>query len=168
MLEPSRRRHRTPVRTPYERVREVISRVYTPVSADAVADTACTLPKTARKHLKDLNEEVFDTTGTGKNSGTTYRRSLESLIAKQASDIRDHVSTDELGARVSEMQAHIRDLQTEYSAESPESLTGKDIDSETVRKWKTTRRNLAFASATLAIESDWDTEPEPDETSNSD
>ncbi|SEV94594.1 DUF7342 family protein [Natrinema salifodinae] len=154
--------------TSYERVREIIGRAYIPVSADAVADAAGTSPKTARKHLNDLDEGGFVMTVISENGGTTYRRSPESLVTEQASDIRDHVSADELGTRVSEMRDRIRDLQTEYDAESPELLTSEDIDSETVREWQTTRRNLAFASAALATESDRDIESEPDETSDSD
>ncbi|NGM70154.1 transcriptional regulator [Natronolimnobius sp. AArcel1] len=151
--------------TPYERVREVISRAYTPVSADAVADTARTSPKTARKHLTVLADDGFVTTDTSENGGTTYRRSPESLVVEQAADIREHVSTDELIARVSEMRERISDFQAEYGVESPAELlvdrtnqtlseaatTHDDLDSETIREWQTTRRNLAFANAALSI-----------------
>ncbi|MDS0474569.1 Rrf2 family transcriptional regulator [Natrinema sp. 1APR25-10V2] len=151
--------------TPYERVREVISRAYTPVSADSVADTARTSPKTARKHLNALDDEGFVTTDTGENGGTTYRRSPESLVVEQAADIREHVSTEELIARVSEMRERISDFQAEYGVESPEELlvertnqtlseaatTHDNLDPETIREWQTTRRNLAFANAALSI-----------------
>lgn len=151
--------------TPYERVREIISRVYTPVSANAVADTARTSPKTARKHLNALNDEGFVTTDTGENGGMTYRRSPESLVVEQAADIREHVSPEELIARVSDMRERINDFQTEYGVESPEELvveqtnqtlfeaaaTHENLDSETIREWQTTRRNLAFANAALSI-----------------
>ncbi|WP_254840917.1 DUF7342 family protein [Natronomonas marina] len=151
--------------TPYERVREVISRSYDPVTAATVADAARTSPKTARKHLDALDESGFATTGTGENGATTYRRSPESLVVEQAADIREHVSTDELVARVSEMRERISDFQTEYGVESPEELlvdrtnetlseaatTHEDIDAETIREWQTTRRNLAFANAALSI-----------------
>jgi len=151
--------------TPYERVREVISRAYTPVSADAVADTARTSPKTARKHLNVLSDEGFVTTDTGENGGTTYRRSPESLVVEQAADIRENISTEELIARISEMRERISDFQAEYSVESPEELlvertnqtlseaaeTHDDLDPETIREWQTTRRNLAFADAALSI-----------------
>ncbi|EMA16142.1 DUF7342 family protein [Haloarcula amylolytica] len=151
--------------TPYERVREVISRVYTPVSADTVAETARTSPKTARKHLNTLAEEGFVTTGTGENGATMYRRSPESLVVEQAADIRKHVSMDELVTRVSEMRERISDFQTEYGVDSPEELliertnqtlieaagAHEDIDPETIQKWQTTRRNLAFANAALSI-----------------
>lgn len=151
--------------TPYERVREIISRAYTPVAANTVAETAYTSPKTARKHLNTLAEEGFVTTGTGENGATTYRRSTESLVVEQAAEIREHVSVDELVARISEMRERISDLQAEYGVESPEELLVErtnrtlveaatdhdDVDPETIQEWQTTRRNLAFANAALSI-----------------
>ncbi len=151
--------------TPYERVREVISRAYTPVSANAVAETARTSPKTARKHLNTLVDEGFVTPGSGENGGTNYRRSSESLVVEQAADILEHVSTDELVVRISDMREQISDLQAKYGVESPEELlveqtnetlseknTGrKELDPETIREWQTKRRNLAFANAALSI-----------------
>ena len=151
--------------TPYERVREVISHAYTPVSADTVAEDARTSPKTARKHLNALADEGFATTDTGESGGTYYRRSPESLVVEQAADILAHVSTDELVARVSEMHERIGDFQAEYGVESPEELTvertnrtlseaasdHEELDSDTIREWQTTRRNLAFANAALSI-----------------
>jgi predicted ArsR family transcriptional regulator len=151
--------------TPYERVREVISRAYTPVTADAVADTARTSPKTARKHLNALADAGYVATDTGDHGATTYRRSPQSLVVEQAADIREHVSTDELVARISEMRERISDFQAEYGVESPEELlvertnqtlseaaTGReDLDPETIREWQTMRRNLAFANAALSI-----------------
>ena len=151
--------------TPYERVREVISRTYTPLPAQAVAESARTSPKTARKHLDTLADDGFVTTETGENGGTIYRRSSESLVVEQAAEILDTVSMDELVARVSEMRDRISDLQAEYGVESPEELvvdranqtlsgaatTDDDIDAEMLQEWKTTRRNLAFANAALSI-----------------
>ena len=151
--------------TPYERVREIISREYTPVSATTVADTAHTSPKTARKHLDTLADEGFVATETGENGGTTYRRSPESLVVEQAADILEHVSTDELVDRISEMRERIGDFQTEYGVESPEQLlvertnqtlseaveSHDKLDPDTIREWQRTRRNLAFANAALSI-----------------
>jgi predicted ArsR family transcriptional regulator len=151
--------------TPYERVREVISRAYPPMTADTIAETARTSPKTARKHLNTLADEGFVTTGTGENGAKTYRRSSESLVVEQAADIREHVSMDELVTRVSEMREQISDFQAEYGVESPEELlvdrTNQtlaeaakdydDCDSEVLQEWQTTRRNLAFANAALSI-----------------
>ncbi|HET7323834.1 MAG TPA: Rrf2 family transcriptional regulator [Halococcus sp.] len=151
--------------TPYERVREVISHVYTPLSVDVVAEDARTSPKTARKHLNALTHEGFVTTETGENGGTYYRRSPESLVVEQAADILAHLSTDELVERISEMRSRISDFQAEHGVESPEKLTVdrtnrvlseaasdyEELDSDTIREWQTTRRNLAFANAALSI-----------------
>jgi len=151
--------------TPYERIRHVIAHTYSSVSADAVAEDARTAPKTARKHLDTLAEEGFVETDTGEHGGTLYRRSSESLVVEQAADILDHVSTDELVARIQEMREQLNEYQSEFGVESPEALTldqanqalspsdgsRHEVDPETVREWKTLRRNLAFANAALSI-----------------
>ena len=151
--------------TPYERVREVISREYTPRSAETVAADARTSPKTARKHLEALAEEGFVATSTGDHGGTYYRRSPESLVMEQATDILSRVSVDELVDRISAMRETISELQTEYGVESPEELmveqanqtlseaseNEREIDPDTLQEWQTTRRNLAFSNAALSI-----------------
>lgn len=151
--------------TPYERVRHVIERAYSPVSADAVADEARTAPKTARKHLNALATEGFVETENGDHGGTLYRRSPESLVVEQAAEILDRVSTEELVDRIDEMRTRLGRYQSEYGVESPEelavdrtnhALTGSASDPdgpdpETIREWKTLRRNLAFANAALSI-----------------
>lgn len=151
--------------TPYERIRHVIAHTYSPVSADAVADDAQTAPKTARKHLNTLAEEGFVETETGEHGGTLYRRSPESLVVEQAADILEHVSTDELVARIQEMREQLSEYQSKFGVESPEELavdqtnqaldasesTPDEPDRETIREWKTLRRNLAFANAALSI-----------------
>jgi uncharacterized small protein (DUF1192 family) len=151
--------------TPYERVRGVISRVYDPLPADTVAERARTSPKTARKHLSALAEEGFVETEPGAHGGTTYRRSRESLVVEQAADILDSLSVDELISRISELRESIQAFEAEYGVGSPEEFTvdqanrtlseterdGPEIDSEALREWQTTRRNLAFANAALSI-----------------
>ncbi|WP_049980173.1 DUF7342 family protein [Halolamina rubra] len=151
--------------TPYERIRHVIAHTYSPVSADAVADDARTAPKTARKHLNTLAEEGFVETTPGEHGGTLYHRSPESLVVEQAADILEHVSTDELVTRIREMREQLTEYQTEFGVESPEELAvnqtnqalaesgppQEEIDPETIREWKTLRRNLAFANAALSI-----------------
>jgi len=151
--------------TPYERIRHVIAHTYSPVSADTVADNARTAPKTARKHLNTLADEGFVETTTGEHGGTLYRRSPESLVVEQAADILNHVSTDELVTRIQEMREQLTEYQTEFGVDSPEELAvdqtnqvlaepgsqQRDIDPETIREWKTLRRNLAFATAALSI-----------------
>jgi len=151
--------------TPYERIREVISRTYTPTGAETLADEACTSPKTARKHLNALADNGFVITETGANGATLYRRSAESLVVEQAGDILSQVSTERLRERIAEMREQLTEFQREYGVESPEELVidrtnelldeGKQAreepDDETIREWKTTRRNLAFANAALSI-----------------
>ena len=151
--------------TPYERIREIISRTYTPTDAETLADEACTSPKTARKHLNTLADDGFVATETGANGATLYRRSAESLVVEQAGDILSQVSTEDLRERIAEMREQLTDFQREYGVESPEELAidrtnelldesedgGGEPDNETIREWKTTRRNLAFANAALSI-----------------
>ena len=151
--------------TPYERIREIISRTYTPTDAETLADEACTSPKTARKHLNTLADDGFVATETGANGATLYRRSAESLVVEQAGDILSQVSTEDLRERIAEMREQLTDFQREYGVESPEELAidrtnelldesedgDRESDDETIRKWKTTRRNLAFANAALSI-----------------
>ena len=151
--------------TPYERVREVVSHAYTPLSADTVAGDARTSPKTSRKHLNALADEGFVATNTRENGGKYYRRSPESLVVEQTADILAHVSIDELRGRVLEMRERISDFQAEYNVESPEELVvdrtnralsevasdHEELDSDTIREWQTTRRNLVFANAALSI-----------------
>ena len=130
-----------------------------------LADEACTSPKTARKHLNTLADDGFVATDTGANGATLYRRSAESLVVEQAGDILSQVSTEELRERIAEMREQLTDFQREYGVESPEELAidrtnelldesgdgGGEPDDETIREWKTTRRNLAFANAALSI-----------------
>lgn len=151
--------------TPYERVREVVSHTYQFRSADAIASDARTSPKTARKHLTKLSDEGFVTTGTGETGGTTYRRSPESLVLEQAADILEELTVDELASQITKLRDQLSALQSEYGVESPEELTvaqtnellsetggsHTDIDHETLRRWRTTRRNLAFANAALSV-----------------
>lgn len=151
--------------TPYERIRRVIAHTYTPVLAESVADDARTAPKTARKHLRTLADEGFVETTTGEHGGTHYRRSSESLVVEQAADILNHVSTDELITRIQEMREQLTEYQSEFGVDSPEALAVEQTnqaltesgtqqsepDPETIREWKTLRRNLAFANAALSI-----------------
>lgn len=150
--------------TPSERVRRVVARAYSPVSAGDIAEAAHTSPKTARKHLKALAREGFVTAEPGDHGATVYRRSPESLVVEQAADILDGVSTEDLAARVREMRERLSDYQAEFGVESPEELavdrTNRSLaaestpaapDRETIREWKRLRRNLAFANAALSI-----------------
>lgn len=151
--------------TPYERVRQVIEHTYSPMTADSVADQTETAAKTARKHLDALAEEGFVTTTPGKHGATTYRRSPESLVVEQAADILEHVSTDELVSRITDMREQLERYRAEYGVDSPEELTVEQtnqmlsendadpavIEAAELQDWQTTRRNLAFANAALSI-----------------
>lgn len=151
--------------TPYERIRHVIAHTYQPVAADGVADDARTAPKTARKHLNTLAEEGFVETTPGEQGGTLYHRSSESLVVEQAADILEHISIDELTTRIQEMREQLTEYRSKFGVDSPEelavtqtnqALTGDEsshdkINPETIREWKTLRRNLAFANAALSI-----------------
>ena len=151
--------------TSYERIRHVIAHACSPVAADAVGEDARTAPKTARKHLNTLAKEGFVETETGEHGGTLYRRSSESLVVEQAADILEHVSTDELVTRIQEMREQLSEYQSKFGVESPEELavdqtnqtlaasesTPDEPAPETIREWKTLRRNLAFANAALSI-----------------
>jgi len=104
-------------------------------------------------------------TTPGEQGGTLYHRSPESLVVEQAADILDNVSTDELVTRIQEMREQLTEYQAEFGVDSPEELAVNQtnqalaesgspqtaIDPETIREWKTLRRNLAFANAALSI-----------------
>ena len=121
--------------TSFERVHDVISRTYVPVSAEDIAGTARTSPESARNHLEELADEGFVQTETDSDGGTTYRRSPRSIVVEQALEILDNITTDELAARVSDMSGRVE----------------QEV-SEDMREWQATRRNLAVANAALAID----------------
>ena len=150
--------------TPYERVRTVIARTYTPVSAETVGDRARTSAKTARKHLQALVTEGFVVTEPAEYGATHYRRSPESVVLEQAADILAETSRSELKTRVTEMRRRLGKFRDTYGVESPEELavvqtndelagheSRENIDDETIGEWRQTRQNLAFANAALAI-----------------
>ncbi len=115
--------------------------------------------------MNTLADEGFVGTTTGKHGGTTYQRSSESLVVEQAVDIHEHVSTDELVTRISEMRDQLNTYREEYGVDSPEVVAieqtnqllsetdsgQSDIDAETLQDWQMTRPNLAFANAALSI-----------------
>jgi predicted ArsR family transcriptional regulator len=151
--------------TPYERVRAVISRTYTPTGVETLATDACTSPKTARKHLTALVDDGFVETEPGAHGATLYYRSTESLVVEQAASILSELSPEELRDRITELREQVVEFQQTYGVESPEELTVERTntlldgserdraipDDETIREWQTTRRNLAFANAALSI-----------------
>lgn len=144
----------TDATTPFERVREVMTRTYEPQSADEIASRTSTTPTTARKHLRQLVESGFVGTVTReKRDATLYRRTNESLVLEQARDMLNRVGSEELLTRITEMRGEIRTYREEHGVDSPEDavLLDADTDRATLREWETTRRNLAFAKVALAL-----------------
>ena len=140
--------------TPYERVREVMSHSYDPRPVSDIAETACTTPKTARKHLRILAEDGYvDEVAEPGQNGTQYRRAPESLILEQANDILDRVNHSTLLSEIQGMKDEITEYRERYAADSPEDavLQERNIDPETLTNWQTTRRNLGFAKVALAL-----------------
>lgn len=140
--------------TPRERVHSIIERASTPLSADAVASRAETTPKTARKHLEELAREGFVTrTAEPGERATLYRRSPTSLVTEEAARINDAVGRAELTDRIASMESEIQSYREKTGADSPEDALLEDgfSDTEILYNWRSTRRNLRFARAALAI-----------------
>lgn len=143
--------------TPFERVHEVIRRVYEPTAAATIADRARVSPTTARKHLRTLvNTGEVTTAQDGQT--TRYRRSETAIITEHAQSLLAERTPDEIAARIAEMKTRIREWREEYGVDSPEELARElavtDADSDhgqLLTEWQTTRRNLALAQAALAI-----------------
>lgn len=140
--------------TPYERVREVMNHSYEGRSVADIADTACTTPKTARKHLRILADDGYvDEVAEPGRTGTQYRRAPASLILEQAHDILERVDATTLLTETQEMQDELAAYRERFDADSPEDavLQERGIDAETLTDWQTTRRNLGFAKVALAL-----------------
>jgi len=138
--------------TPFERVRSVMKRTYEPESAPTIAERARTTPTTARTHLRQLAESGFVDELPASGGTTVYERSSESLVLEQAHDILDTVDTERLIDRIGKMREEIRAYREKFDADSPEDAAiRRDADSETLREWQTTRRNLDVAKAALAL-----------------
>lgn len=140
--------------TPRERVYSVIERASDPRSADEVANQAETTPKTARKYLEELSREGFVTkTASPDRQATLYRRSPTSLVLEEATRINEAVSQSELVERIAEMDRERRSYRERADADSPEDAVLRDgaVDEKLLYQWRSTRRNLRFAKAALAI-----------------
>jgi len=140
--------------TPRERVHSVVERADDPLSADEVADGAETTPKTARKHLEELAQEGFLTrTSQPDRQATLYRRSPTSLVTEEAAHINRAVSQSELTERIAAMERDLQSYRETTGADSPADAVLKDeaLDDELLYEWRSTRRNLRFARAALAI-----------------
>jgi len=139
--------------TPFDRVRTVMKRTYTPHLAPEIAERAETTPTTARKHLRTLAENGFVDTVPAGGDTIQYKRSNESLVLEQAHDLLEEIDRDTLTSRIAAMRAEIRDYRNEFDADSPEdaAVHADTIDPEVLREWQTTRRNLTIAKAALAL-----------------
>jgi DNA-binding MarR family transcriptional regulator len=144
--------------TPFERVYEVVHRTYDPKSAAQIADRARVSPTTARKHLRTLVNSGEVT--TVEEGGTTYyRRSETAIVTEHAQSLLAELTREEIASGIADMKAKLREWRDEYGVDSPEEFARElgiqDADSEhggVLTEWQTTRRNLALAQATLAID----------------
>ncbi|WP_241154956.1 winged helix-turn-helix domain-containing protein [Halorubrum sp. CSM-61] len=143
--------------TTFERVYEVISRVYDPTSAGQIADRARVSPTTARKHLRTL-EGAGQVTTSQDGQTTHYRRSETAIVTEYSKSLLAEWTPEEIASGIADMKAQIQAWREEYDVDSPEEFAREldidDADSDNgafLTEWQTTRRNLALAEATLAI-----------------
>jgi len=143
--------------TPFERVYEIIRRIYDPTSASQIADRARVSPTTARKHLRTL-VDAGEVTTSQDGQTMLYRRSETGIVTEHAQSLLAERTPEEIASGVAEMKTQIQEWRDEYGVDSPEELAREldieDADSDSgglLRDWQTTRRNLALAQATLAI-----------------
>lgn len=143
--------------TPFERVYQVICRVYDPTAASEIADQARVSATTARKHLRTL-VSAGEVTTTQDGQTTCYQRSETAIVTEHAQALLSEQTPEEIATGVTEMKTQIQEWREEYNVDSPEGFARKldvgDADTDhgaLLREWQTTRRNLALAEATLAI-----------------
>jgi DNA-binding MarR family transcriptional regulator len=143
--------------TTFERVYEVISRVYDPTSAGRIADRARVSPTTARKHLRTL-EGAGQVTTSQDGQTTHYRRSETAIVTEYSKSLLAEWTPEEIASGIADMKAQIQAWREEYDVDSPEEFAREldidDADSDNgalLTEWQTTRRNLALAEATLTI-----------------
>ncbi|GAB7095236.1 winged helix-turn-helix domain-containing protein [Halolamina litorea] len=143
--------------TPFDRVYEIIQRVYDPASAREIADRARVSPTTARKHLRTL-ARAGEVATSQDGQTTQYRRSETAIVTEHAQALLTERTPEEIASGIAEMKAQIREWREEYGVDSPEEFARElDVDDADrdhgplLTEWQTTRRNLALAQATLAI-----------------
>lgn len=140
--------------TAFERVETVLRRTHEFVTAGELADRARVSEPTARKHLESLVASG-QATSTSLGGATRYRRNPDQRRLERVQELADDHTQAELESAIREMKTRIRSYEDEYGATSPAELVSiLDPDDETgwetVSRWKTTRRNLAFARTALA------------------
>ena len=142
-------------RTTFERVEAILRRTATPRSAKEIADRAAVSEPTDRKHLRSLAEAGQATTKQSGNT-TRYRRNEDQRRFRRVQRLADEHTRDELAGAILEMKIELRGFEDEYDATSPDELAGvlehdDEEGWEALARWKTTRRNLAFAKTALSF-----------------
>lgn len=140
--------------TAFERIETVLRRASEFATAGELADRARVSEPTARKHLESLVESGH-ASSTALGGATRYRRNPDQRRLERVRQLADEHTQGELESAIREMKTRIRSYEDEYGATSPEELVADlDPDDEdgwdAVSRWKTTRRNLAFARTALA------------------
>lgn len=142
--------------TPFERVYEVVEVTSEAQSAADIAERARVSEPTARRHCKALvNTGFAETERDGRT--TLYRRDTDRVLATRIRELREETTRDELLEGIERMKADVREYESTYDVLSPAELA-RDLDAEDsegwddLTDWKTTRRNLAIAQATMAYE----------------
>ncbi|QLK26714.1 ArsR family transcriptional regulator [Natrinema zhouii] len=145
----------TAATTAFERVESVLGRTTDWQSASEIADRARVSEPTARKHLTALAETGHAATRETGNA-TRFRRNPDRRRLERVQRLADDHSRGELERSIREMKARIRAFEDAYEATSPEELVDSlEPDDEDgwndLSRWKTTRRNLAFAKTALSF-----------------
>lgn len=145
----------TAATTAFERVESVLGRTTDWQSASEIADRARVSEPTARKHLTALAETGHAATRETGNT-TRFRRNPDRRRLERVQRLADDHSRGELERSIREMKARIRAFEDAYEATSPEELVDSlEPDDEDgwndLSRWKTTRRNLAFAKTALSF-----------------
>lgn len=142
--------------TAFERVASILGRTTEWQSAGEIADRARVSEPTARKHLTALAESGYASTSEV-GTGTRFKRNPDRRRLERVQQLADEHSRSELERTIREMKMRIREFEDEYGATSPEELVETlEPDDEKgwddLSRWKTTRRNLAFAKTALSFE----------------
>lgn len=141
--------------TGFERVESVLRRTTDLQSAKEIGDRALVSEPTARKHLKSLTTSGHATTAKTGNT-TRYRRNPDQRRLERIHHLANEHTRAELAASIRDMKTRLRTFEDEYDVGGPEELVqALDPDNtqgwDDVSRWKTTRRNLAFAKTALSF-----------------
>lgn len=142
-------------KTAFERVQAILQRTTDWQSASDIADRAHVSTPTARKHLSALVESGY-AVATNASGSTRYRRNPDQYRFEHIQRLADDHSRGELEREIREMKERIREFEDTYDVSSPETLVevlepDDDNGWNDLSRWKTTRRNLAFAKTALSF-----------------